>query len=130
MNKNSYDANATLRERVADLERQLAEKQKWIDLTKNHAPYEAAGATWEQRHQEDQRQLAEAQAVNEKCELTCDACDSLTKAVRENKRLREALESCKTRIDIYSQRDETMGRAVFDGGGVYEIIEQAMKGAK
>lgn len=58
---------------LADKEKQLAEAraemkrlQEWECCMQTQAPYEAAGATWELRHKQDQQQLAEARAEIER----------------------------------------------------------------
>lgn len=57
--------NATLREERDKAREELEKAEEWIHLTKCHAPYEAAGATWEQRHLEDVAKYEKAETALE-----------------------------------------------------------------
>ena len=46
-----------LRARNAELEAKVDRLKHWKHLTTCHEPYKAAGATWEQRHEDDQKEL-------------------------------------------------------------------------
>ena len=53
---------AELKDRLTASEAEAAELKRWVNATKNHAPYEAAGATWQVRHDDDQSRIATLEA--------------------------------------------------------------------
>lgn len=60
MAKAREDIPALLDE-VRRLQEENDKLNRWVNATKNHAPYEAAGATWQIRHDNDQAKIERLQ---------------------------------------------------------------------